>query len=168
MSLSEGDFRKWRPRLLGYAKKLTRNDTDAEDLVQEAYLHVWKYPQWYVGKDNIQVLIAMLMRRQIVGYGRYKGQGREYHQRAAFNEMVLDTDDDQVELSVMDRRSPESAAIARDLLSKMQSTREGWAAIMSGMGHSSQEIGAALGIAPGSALQSAARGRKKYRGVANA
>jgi RNA polymerase sigma-70 factor (ECF subfamily) len=95
-------------RLFRAARRLTRSREDAEDLVQETYVHVLRRPRHLNGDSDLGYLLRALRNTWI---SRHRSAGR----RAL---TVAFPEDLEIEDPMSDRR-PESAAEAREVVAAL-------------------------------------------------
>lgn len=54
------------PHLRAYARAITRNTTDADDLVQDALMRAWRYRSGYAPGTNLKAWLFRILRNELV------------------------------------------------------------------------------------------------------
>lgn len=85
--LREGDagsfsdlFKQTHPRLMGYCRLFVKNKKDAEDLVQECFVRLWKDRQQIDPRKSVENLLFVSLRNRCLNY-------LKEHARYSFNSL---------------------------------------------------------------------------------
>ena len=100
------------------ARWLTRNDQNAEDLVQNAYLRAFRFFDGFRGDDARAWLLT------IVRHTYFSSLRGERHEHVGFDEEMHGQDAEQNELSITQGGDPEQAAMSRDTARQVNSALE--------------------------------------------
>ena len=140
------------------ARWLTRDDADAEDVVQEAYLRALKYFSAFHGGDGRAWLLAIVRNTSFT----WKQRNRPLTEHVPF--------DESLHLVAQESSSPEARLISDDLFARALEDlpaeyRE--VIVMRELdGLSYREIAALAEIPVGTVMSRIARGRKRLRAIA--
>jgi len=91
------------------ARWLMRNDADAEEAVQEAYLRAYRYFDGFRGEDGRAWLLAIVRNSCYTQHGRLPGSGASEE----FDELVHSVDTDSAGGNGRGSRDPEALAITQ-------------------------------------------------------
>jgi RNA polymerase sigma-70 factor (ECF subfamily) len=152
------------PSLFRVAFRITRNEADAEDVVQEAFLRGYQKLEVFESRSNFSTWIYRIAVRCALD----KISGRKGDERSRVSE---ENDPEQDAVQVADRTpGPDRLLLSGEISALQQAAMQGLTAteqtafVLRHMEDcSTEEIGAALGIAPNAAKQAVFRAVHKMR-----
>jgi RNA polymerase sigma-70 factor (ECF subfamily) len=152
------------PSLFRVAFRITRNEADAEDVVQEAFLRGYQKLEGFESRSNFSTWIYRIAVRCALD----KVSGRKGDERSRVSE---ENDPEQDAIQVADRTpGPDRLLLSGEISALQQAAMQGLTAteqtafVLRHMEDcSTEEIGAALGIAPNAAKQAVFRAVHKMR-----
>ncbi|MEO6218901.1 MAG: sigma-70 family RNA polymerase sigma factor [Ginsengibacter sp.] len=143
-------YEHFAPVMLGVCFRYTKGMTDAEDVLQEGFVKVFKYLHQYKSEGELGAWIRKIMVNTALNFLK---TNKKYQNDLMFNEMTLhlvSTDDPQMQLE------------ARDLSELIRQLPTGYQTIFNlhaVEGYTHVEIGAMLGITDGTSRSQYSRAR---------
>jgi RNA polymerase sigma-70 factor, ECF subfamily len=97
-------YDRYAPTLLGLAKRILGTASDAEEVLQEVFLHVWNQAGRYdSGRSSVSTWLVLITRSRAIDRLRSRRVVDRTHE-AAFQEMPLDTSPEGVDNVFMQER----------------------------------------------------------------
>jgi len=143
-------YEQYAPSMLGVCYRYTKSMADAEDVLQEAFVKVFKHLQQYEAKGELGAWIRRIMVTTAINY--LKRHSR-YQTDLSFNDMGMHP---------VSSENPDVKTDAKDLADLIRQLPPGYQAIFNlhaVEGYSHVEIGKILGITDGTSRSQYARAR---------
>ncbi|MEO6315344.1 MAG: sigma-70 family RNA polymerase sigma factor [Chitinophagaceae bacterium] len=143
-------YEQYAPSMLGVCYRYTKSISDAEDVLQEAFIKVFKYLQQYEGKGELGAWIRRIMVTSAINY--LKRHSR-YQKDLSFSD---------ISMHPVSADNPEVKMDARDLADLIRQLPHGYQTIFNlhaVEGYTHVEIGKILGIKEGTSRSQYARAR---------
>jgi RNA polymerase sigma-70 factor (ECF subfamily) len=143
-------YEQYAPSMLGVCYRYTKSMADAEDVLQESFVKVFKHLQQYEGKGELGAWIRRIMVTTAINY--LKRHSR-YQADLSFNDMGMHP---------VSSENPIVNTDAKDLADLIRQLPPGYQAIFNlhaVEGYSHVEIGKILGITDGTSRSQYARAR---------
>jgi RNA polymerase sigma factor (sigma-70 family) len=143
-------YEQFAPSMLGVCYRYTKSTKDAEDVLQEGFIKVFRFLQQYKGEANIGAWIRRIMVTTAINYLKHNSR---YQADLSFNDIGLhpvSTDNPEVKLD-----GKELADLLRQLPPGYQTIFNLYAI----EGYSHVEIGKILGISEGTSRSQYSRAR---------
>ncbi len=149
-SAQEALYNRFSPRMLGVCYRFARNKEDAEDMLQEGFIKVFKYLHQYKSEGELGGWIRKVMVNTALNYLK---KNRKYQYDLSFDDLVLhpvSVDDPEVNL-----QAKELTELIRQLPTGFQTIFN----LHAVEGYTHVEIAAMLGISDGTSRSQYARAR---------
>ncbi len=143
-------YQLYAQTMLGVCYRYTKSLADAEDVLQESFLRVFRHLHQYKGEGELGAWIRRIVVTTALNYLK---KNAKYQQDLAF---------DKVEMHPVADDNPEITLDTKELASLIQQLPTGYQAIFNLYaieGYSHVEIGALLGISDGTSRSQYARAR---------
>ena len=148
------------PRMLGYAQRMLHDQFEAEDVVQEAMLRLWKIaPEWRVGEARVTTWLFRVVTNLCTDRLRSRGGGRR---TVGLDGVAEPADPARPALAGL--AQAERLAALNEALSRLPARQRQAVVLRHIEGLSNPEIGAVMGIGTEAVESLTARGK---RGLSN-
>jgi RNA polymerase sigma-70 factor, ECF subfamily len=148
--------------LYGYAMTLTRDKTDAEDLVQETYLRAVRAANQPAGDGNLKAWLFVIMRNAWFNVMRHKHNGRRIFDFESDEPETGAANDTTSNPHVVYLRKLEREQV-RDAIEKLPDAYREIVVLRDIEGFSYQEIATVLNCPAGTVMSRLGRAREKLR-----
>ena len=150
--------------LYGYAMTLTRDKTEAEDLVQETYLRAVRATNQPASDGNLKAWLFVIMRNAWLNAVRHKHNGRRIFQFETDESTPSAASDTTSNPHVVYLRKLECEQV-REAIEKLPDTYREIVVLRDIEGFSYQEIATVLNCPAGTVMSRLGRAREKLREV---
>lgn len=144
-----------RPTLLSIAKRIVRNEQDAEDIVQEVCLRMWHLRHDLGKYKNTEAYCVVMTKNSCID--KIRGQ-RVFSDE---NALTTKTDDKQLPDQLLEEK--ENSLLIRQIIQKLPPLQQQIVRLKDIEGYETEEIAETLGIAAEAVRNNLSRARKRVR-----